>query len=321
MSLCPFFSKTEKIGFAILCNSHRRERAVLEYGENFRLKYFNMTLQCASVRRGKRHCREWNENEAVPEWGCSWRVCIRVIKQPQRALTDHVEQKRKRETKRRRRRSMGQRETVRDKRTEGTLMILLGLKVLWVQSSFWRCQDLTLSSLHTLVVNLEGQNRQRRNVNAFFEGFVPQFYFFTNSSIVMHPLQLHFHTHLFPWSICISSTTSCISLVHLIHEPNGQIRKRKEERNNGAAAAGWTGGWKTVSFVWITPGILHSAVSTCLQKLSRIVADQLRDLLMLMIQFDRFHINSPVGGGMQTIHQLLSHFPNNDLSQHVSAWA
>lgn len=51
-----------------------------------------------------------------------------VIRQPQRALADHAEQKRKRE--RRRRRSKGQRGTLCDKRTEGTLMILLGLKVL-----------------------------------------------------------------------------------------------------------------------------------------------------------------------------------------------
>lgn len=77
----------------------------------------------------------------------------------------------------------------------------------------------------------------------------------------------------------------------------GKLEREKEQRNNRDAAAGWTGGWKAVSFVWITPGILHSAVSTCLQSLSRIVADQWRDLLMLMIQFDRFHINSPVGGG------------------------
>lgn len=107
------------------------------------------------------------------------------------------------------------------------------------------------------------------------------------------PLRDHFSLDLFAFPQQLPAFLSYIRY----HEPNGQIRKRKEQRNNRDAAAGWTGGWKTGSFVWITPGILHSAVSTCLQNLSRTVADQLRDLLMLMIQFDRFHINSPVGGG------------------------
>lgn len=59
--------------------------------ESFHLNYFNMTLQCVRVRRGKRCWQERNENEAAPERGCSWRVWIRVIRQPQRALTDHAE--------------------------------------------------------------------------------------------------------------------------------------------------------------------------------------------------------------------------------------
>lgn len=46
-----------------------------------------------------------------------------------------------------------------------------------------------------------------------------------------------------------------------------------------------------------TQGFLHFAVSTHFMKRSRNGTDQFRNLLMLMIWFDRFHINGPVRGG------------------------
>lgn len=54
-----------------------------------------MTLRCVRARRGKRCRQERNENEATPERGLAC-ACIRVIRQPQRALTDRVVQKEKR---------------------------------------------------------------------------------------------------------------------------------------------------------------------------------------------------------------------------------
>lgn len=59
-SLLPFLKDKENW----LWNSvQRTRRAVLEFVEHFRLKYFNMTLQRARACRGKCCWQEWNENE------------------------------------------------------------------------------------------------------------------------------------------------------------------------------------------------------------------------------------------------------------------
>lgn len=67
-----------------LWKSTAERRAAPVHGERFRLKYFNMTLQQARVRRGKRSHREGNENEAEAAVGVRRyvgvlvRVCVCV---------------------------------------------------------------------------------------------------------------------------------------------------------------------------------------------------------------------------------------------------
>lgn len=121
-------------------------------------------------------------------------------------------------------------------------------------------------------------------------------------------------------SICISSVSFCISLLDLIHEC--QTGGLERENNRGTTeAAGWTGGW-IQQHSDSCSCLNHSRCFAfcCIKKRSRNAADQLRNLLMLMIRFDRFHINSPAGGGNANYSSAsLSHFPNNDLSQPVSA--
>lgn len=178
------FSKRKTIGFAILCSSHKRGRAVLGHREHFRLKYFNMTLLRATPRRGKCCWQELNANEAAPQHCVCLFVCVSGLSGSLRELSLILPSREGRG-----KRGGGARGREKHR-------VIKGQREPWWSSRASRCFEIkasfedvkiwySLCWIHWQSIK-NGRTTQRGNVNAFcIEGFVSWFHFFTINLIVI----------------------------------------------------------------------------------------------------------------------------------------
>lgn len=172
-----------------------------------------MTLQCARARRGKRCRRERNENEASPETRLR-SACARVcVYQGYQAASESSHWSRRAEKEEE---GGGGGGGARGRQKDCAIK---GQREPWWSSRASRCFEFKASfqdvKSRSVFAAHTGRGKQTKG-KCIFEGFVPWFNFFTVSST---PPTASSALTSSTWSICISSTSLCVSLLDQIHVP------------------------------------------------------------------------------------------------------